>query len=77
MQLLATYTTDGKPQEKRAEILVPIGTHTGADLEQVTSDPGSISQASSTWVDVQYAGFAPPLEDFGVTVTVTVAPPST
>ena len=69
MQVLATYTTDGTPQEKRVEILVPIVTHTGADLEQVTSDLGSISQASSTWVDVQYAGFAPLLEDFAVTVT--------
>lgn len=69
MQVTATYVSDGKPQQKRVEILVPIVTHTGADLEQVTSDLGSLEMATSTWVDVQYAGFAPLLEDFAVTVT--------
>jgi hypothetical protein len=71
MQLLVSYESNGKPQQKRVEILVPIVTFTGADVEQVTTDLGTAEALTSTWVDVQYTGFAPTLENFAVTVTDT------
>ncbi len=69
LQVVASYLADGRPQEKRFEILVPIVTFSGEDLQQVTSDLGTIEPVAGQWVDVQYAGFAPLLEDFAVTVT--------
>lgn len=71
LQLDVSYVTDGKQQVKKVEILVPIVEYTGADLEQVTADLGTIEAGSSAWVDVQYAGFAPTLDGFSVTVTDT------
>lgn len=68
LQLLVTYETDGVTQEKKVEILVPVVTYSGEDLQQVTSDLGAIDASSSTWIDVQYAGFAPVLEAFSVRV---------
>jgi hypothetical protein len=72
MQVMATYESNGSTQEKRVEILVPIVEHTGDDLQQVTSGADA-KQDGGTWVNVFYAGSAPLLEDFSVTVTDPVA----
>lgn len=69
LQVMATYVSNGKAEQKRFEILVPIVTYTGEDLQQITTDLGTIEPAAGQWVEVHYAGFAPLLDDFAVTVT--------
>ncbi len=69
LQVMASYVSNGKAEQKRFEILVPIVTYTGEDLQQITTDLGTIEPAAGQWVEVHYAGFAPLLDDFAVTVT--------
>lgn len=68
LQVVATYESNGSIQQKRVEILVPIVTYSGEDLQQVTSDV-AVHQDGGTWVELYYTGYAPLLEGFDLTVT--------
>ena len=51
-------------------VRVPVIQYTGGeDLHQVTASLGEVTLGESAWVGVSYAGLAPRLDDFQLTVT--------
>jgi len=67
--LSVSYTTNDKPKTETFKAKVPTVQYDGQDLEQVTTTFGPIDAGAETWVEVDYKGFAPGLEDFDVVVT--------
>lgn len=65
-----TYQHDGKEKHRDFNVRVPVVEYAGGeDLQQVTSSLGAVTLGESAWVGVSYAGLAPRLDDFRLTVT--------
>jgi hypothetical protein len=65
-----TYEHKGKPKTRSFNVRVPVVEYTGGeDLQQVTASLGELPIGGSAWVGVSYAGLAPRLDDFQLTVT--------
>jgi hypothetical protein len=72
IKLLFTLTYDhaGKPKTRSFNVRVPVVQYAGGeDLQQVTESLGEVALGESAWVGVSYAGLAPRLDDFQLTVT--------
>lgn len=68
--LSLTYDHNGKQKRRDFNIRVPVVAYSGGeDLQQVTSSLGELPLGESAWVGVSYAGLAPRLDDFQLTVT--------
>ena len=64
-----TYEHAGKPKTRSFNVRVPVVQYSGAeDLQQVTASLGEVALGESAWVGVSYAGLAPRLDDFQLTV---------
>ena len=77
LELTVEYTSNGQDKTDQFKTKVPIVQYEGQDLEQL-SDAPAVAPAAATaetvaspWVEVSYAGFAPVLENFSVSVTDT------
>ena len=75
LELTVTYKSNGKEKIDQFKSKVPIVQYEGQDLEQL-GNAQALALAASTaetvaspWVEVSYAGFAPLLENFAVSVT--------
>jgi hypothetical protein len=67
-----TYEHNGKEKRRDFNVRVPVVEYAGGeDLQQVTSSLGELALGESAWVGVSYAGLAPRLDDFQLTVTDT------
>lgn len=65
-----SYERDGKQRSNVFNVRVPVVQYRGGeDLQQVTSSLGQVTLGESAWVGVSYAGLAPRLDDFQLTVT--------
>jgi hypothetical protein len=65
-----TYEHNGKPKTRSFNVRVPVIEYSGGeDLQQVTASLGEVAVGGSAWVGVSYAGLAPRLDDFQLTVT--------
>jgi hypothetical protein len=65
-----TYEHNGKEKRRDFNVRVPVIEYAGGeDLQQVTSSLGEITLGENAWVGVSYAGLAPRLDDFQLTVT--------
>ena len=65
-----SYEHAGKPKTRSFNVRVPVIEYTGVeDLQQVTASLGEVTAGESVWVGVSYAGLAPRLDDFQLTVT--------
>lgn len=65
-----TYEHNGKAKTRSFNVRVPVVEYSGGeDLQQVTASLGELTQGESAWVGVSYAGLAPRLDDFELTVT--------
>ena len=75
LELTVTYTSNGKGKTDLFKAKVPIVQYEGQDLEQLSDAQalaaGTTETVASPWVEVSYAGFAPVLENFSVSVTDT------
>jgi hypothetical protein len=64
-----SYERDGKQRSNVFNVRVPVVQYRGGeDLQQVTSSLGQVTLGESAWVGVSYAGLAPRLDDFQLTV---------
>jgi hypothetical protein len=67
-----TYDHNGKQKNRSFNVRVPVVEYTGGeDLQQVTTSLGEIAVGESAWMGVSYAGLAPRLDDFRLTITDT------
>ena len=65
-----TYEHAGKQKTRNFNVRVPVVQYEGGeDLHQVTSSLGEVALGESAWVGVSFAGLAPRLDDFQLTVT--------
>lgn len=65
-----SYEVNGKPKTNSFNVRVPVVDYTGdEDLQQVTASLGQVAIGDSAWVGVSYAGLAPRLDDFELTIT--------
>jgi hypothetical protein len=75
LELTVKYTSNGAEKTDLFKAKVPIVQYEGQDLEQLSDvqelAAGTTETVASQWVEVSYAGFAPILEDFSVSVTDT------
>jgi hypothetical protein len=77
LELTVKYTTNGQDKTNQFKTKVPIVQYEGQDLEQLSDAPAvalaaaTAETVASPWVEVSYAGFAPILENFSVSVTDT------
>ncbi len=62
-------TVDGKREKDKFDVKVPIVAHTGADLEQVTNNVGSIAAGQTRWVEVAFTGMAPSTQNVSAVVS--------
>lgn len=75
LELTVTYKSNGEEKIDQFKSKVPIVQYEGQDLEQlgnaqaVALAAGTAETVASPWVEVSYAGFAPVLENFAVSVT--------
>ena len=70
LQFSLSYERDGKQKSGVFNVRVPVVQYTGGeDLQQVTASLGEVVLGDSAWVGVSYAGLAPRLDDFQLTVT--------
>ena len=70
LQFTLSYERNGKQKSGVFNVRVPVVQYTGGeDLQQVTASLGDVIQGESAWVGVSYAGLAPRLDDFQLTVT--------
>ncbi len=70
LQFALSYERDGKEKTGVFNVRVPVVQYSGGeDLQQVTASLGEVTLGESAWVGVSYAGLAPRLDDFQVTVT--------
>ncbi len=70
LQFALSYERDGKQKTGVFNVRVPVVQYSGEeDLQQVTASLGEVTLGESAWVGVSYAGLAPRLDDFQVTVT--------
>lgn len=67
LQLDVTYDDAGHSRQKVYVIQVPVVTHTGGDLDLVTSEASV--PAAGGWVPVWFTGVAPSLTDFQLAVS--------
>ena len=77
LTLKADWTWNGKKYNKiladgkvtgEAKLDVPTVEFTGDDVSHVDPGPVSVSQGGSGWIDITFAGNAPSVEDFQVTI---------
>lgn len=65
-----TYEHAGKQKTRSVNVRVPVVEYVGGeDLQQVTTSLGEVALGESAWVGVSYAGLAPRLDDFQLTIT--------
>ncbi|MGZ5383583.1 MAG: hypothetical protein ACXW1Y_02265 [Acidimicrobiia bacterium] len=72
IKLLFTLSYDhaGGQKNRSFNVRVPVVEYAGGeDLKQVTESLGEVALGESAWVGVSYAGVAPRLDDFQLTVT--------
>jgi hypothetical protein len=73
--LTVSYQSNGQDKTDTFKSKVPIVQYEGQDLEQLGDAQelaaGTTEAGTSPWVEVSYAGFAPVLENFSVSVTDT------
>lgn len=70
LQFTLSYERNGKEKSNVFNVRVPVIQYTGGeDLHQVTASLGEVTLGESAWVGVSYAGLAPRLDDFQLTVT--------
>jgi len=70
LQFVLTYERDGKQKSAVFNVRVPVVQYSGGeDLQQVTASLGEVTLGDSAWVGVSYAGLAPRLDDFQLTIT--------
>jgi hypothetical protein len=70
LQFALSYERDGKQKSGVFNVRVPVVQYTGGeDLQQVTDSLGEVTLGESAWVGVSFAGLAPRLDDFQLTVT--------
>lgn len=70
LQFTLSYEQDGKARSRSFNVRVPVVQYSGGeDLQQVTDALGELALGESAWVGVSYAGLAPRLDDFQLTVT--------
>jgi hypothetical protein len=70
LQFTLTYERDGKQKSAVFNVRVPVVQYSGGeDLQQVTASLGEVALGDSAWVGVSYAGLAPRLDDFQLTIT--------
>jgi len=70
LQFELSYERDGKKRSGVFNVRVPVVQYTGGeDLQQITASLGEVALGESAWVGVSYAGLAPRLDDFQLTVT--------
>lgn len=72
LQLDVSYDDAGKSRQKVHVIQIPIVTHTGGDLDLVTTE-GTLP-SDGGWVPVWFTGVAPSLTDFQLVVTDPAGP---
>ena len=72
LQFALSYERDGKQKTGVFNVRVPVVQYTGGeDLQQVTASLGQVTLGETAWMGVSYAGLAPRLDDFQLTVTDT------
>ena len=81
VKLLVSYTVDGTLVEDAFDVTVPVVSYNAdQDVVQVTDSLGSIAGGESAWVEVDFTGLAPVVNDFNVAVSdsagLTVAYPA-
>ena len=70
LQFALSYERDGKQKTNVFNVRVPVVQYSGGeDLQQVTASLGEVPLGESVWVGVSYAGLAPRLDDFVLSVT--------
>lgn len=57
-------TVDGERERESFRVKVPLVRHSGADVEQVTTDLGTVTAGSTTWVEVAFTGVGPEVDEF-------------
>jgi hypothetical protein len=70
LQFALSYERNGKQKSNVFNVRVPVVQYSGGeDLQLVTSSLGDLAVGESAWVGVSFAGLAPRLDDFQLTVT--------
>jgi hypothetical protein len=70
IKLSVSYTADGKQVEDRFDVTVPVAVYQAdQDLAQVADSAGSIPSGESDWVEVDFSGLAPMVEDFEMVIS--------
>ena len=64
-----SYVVDGNVVTETKKVKVPVVRYKGADIEQSTTDAGTLGAGSADWIGVTYTGMAPSLTGFRLTVT--------
>ena len=82
LKLLVSYTSEGNEVEEDFDVTVPVTAYRAEqEVAQVTESLGSIAGGQSTWVEVDFTGLAPMVEEFDVVVSdqagLTVSYPAT
>jgi hypothetical protein len=76
LQFTLSYEHNGKSKSRNIKVRVPVVQYTGGeDLQQVTESLGQVALGQSAWVGVSFAGLAPRLDDFQLTITDTAGLP--
>jgi hypothetical protein len=68
LKVTATWVQNGESQEEDYKITVPVAKFRGDDIAQATKDSGVVSATSPAWLEVEWTGLAPILEDVEITV---------
>lgn len=63
-----SWESDGKTHDRSTTVSVPVVDHEGGDVEQTTTR-AVISAGEATWVDIWFAGLAPRIDGFSLSVT--------
>lgn len=68
LKVTATWVQNGEDQKKDYKITVPVARFRGDDIAQATKDSGSVSVSDPAWLEVEWTGLAPLLDDVEITV---------
>ncbi len=68
LKITATWLQNGENQKKEYKVTVPVARFRGDDIAQATKDAGSVSAADPAWLEVEWTGLAPLLNDVEITV---------
>jgi len=62
---------DGKRATDNFTVKVPVVAHSGASIEQVTDDAGTVPAGESRWVEVAFTGLAPTTSNVSTAVSAS------